>query len=275
MAEDSLRLCREQLQARLQYYRELGIESLAIQWTPESHFAGNLNSLPFFASRDSLRDSASDARSEAAIPNGSDFQRVGNLSLFETHASDQTPAESLETIRADLGDCRRCKLCSTRTHIVFGSGTPEAKLVFVGEGPGADEDAQGLPFVGKAGQLLTKIIEAIQLKRDQVYICNVVKCRPPGNRFPEEEEIAACSPFLARQIASIRPSVICCLGTAAAQTILSTKTSIGKLRGRFHDYHGIAVLPTYHPSYLLRYPDAKRDVWEDMKKIRAFLNDLS
>ena len=189
-------------------------------------------------------------------------------------AVETTPSsETLESIRTDLGDCRRCKLCSGRTNIVFGSGTSEARLVFVGEGPGADEDAQGLPFVGAAGQLLTKIIEAIQLTRDQVYICNIVKCRPPSNRTPEEDEIAACSPFMFRQIESIRPRVICCLGAVAAQTVLGTKTAVGKLRGRFHDYHGIQVMPTWHPAYLLRNPNAKRDVWDDVKKIRALLDE--
>jgi uracil-DNA glycosylase len=148
--------------------------------------------------------------------------------------------------------------------------------VFVGEGPGADEDAQGLPFVGAAGQILTRIIEnVLDLKRDQVYICNVVKCRPPGNRFPEEDEIATCSPFLFRQLESIRPSIICCLGAAAIQTILRSKVSVGKLRGRFHEYRGIPVMPTYHPAYLLRNPEAKRDVWDDMKKVKVFLNELS
>jgi DNA polymerase len=195
-------------------------------------------------------------------------------SLSELSSSHQPSGESLDSIRTDLGDCRRCKLCSGRTNIVFGSGTSQTRLVFVGEGPGADEDAQGLPFVGAAGQLLTKIIEAIQLTRDQVYICNVVKCRPPSNRTPEEDEIAACSPFLFRQIESIRPQVICCLGAVAAQTVLGTKTAVGKLRGRFHDHRGIQVMPTWHPAYLLRNPAAKRDVWDDVKMIKALLDEL-
>ena len=196
---------------------------------------------------------------------------TGSPELF---SPSENARESLDSIRSDLGDCRRCKLCSGRTNIVFGSGTPHAKLVFVGEGPGADEDAQGLPFVGAAGQLLTKIIEAIQLTRDQVYICNIVKCRPPSNRTPEEDEIAACSPFMFRQIESIRPRAICCLGAVAAQTVLGTKTAVGKLRGRFHDYHGIQVMPTWHPAYLLRNPAAKRDVWEDVRKIKALLDEV-
>lgn len=256
----------EQLKARLEYYREIGIGDLAVPRTALSEIA---SALAWASHKSSSIPPAPQCSDTSASPT------EGNLSLFETPLTEQVaPCESLEQIRADLGDCRRCKLYSTRTNIVFGSGTPDASLLLVGEGPGADEDAQGLPFVGKAGQLLTKIIEAIQLTRDQVYICNVVKCRPPGNRFPEEDEIAACSPFLFRQIESIRPKIICCLGTAAAQTVLRTKTSIGKLRGRFHQYRGIQVMPTYHPSYLLRYPEAKRDVWEDMKKIRALLNEL-
>jgi DNA polymerase len=197
-----------------------------------------------------------------------------NTSLFELPASQQPSGETLDSIRTDLGDCRRCKLCSGRTNIVFGSGTSQTRLVFVGEGPGADEDIQGLPFVGAAGQLLSKMIEGIQLTREQVNICNVVKCRPPGNRTPEEDEIAACSPFLFRQLDSIRPQVICCLGVVATQTVLGTKTAVGKLRGRFHEYRGVQVMPTWHPAYLLRNPAAKRDVWDDVKKIRALLDEL-
>ena len=175
--------------------------------------------------------------------------------------------ETLENIRADIGDCQRCRLAQGRTHIVFGSGNPGAKLVFVGEGPGFEEDRQGEPFVGPAGQLLTRIIAAIKLKRTQVYICNVVKCRPPGNRNPEHAEIESCLSFLERQIAAIKPDFICALGTCAAQTLLKTDRPISKLRGRFHDYLGIKLLPTYHPAYLLRNPDRKRDVWEDMKML--------
>jgi DNA polymerase len=173
--------------------------------------------------------------------------------------------DSLECIVADMGDCRRCKLSKSRTHIVFGAGSPSAALMFVGEAPGFDEDQQGFPFVGKAGQLLTRIIQAINLNRDQVYICNVIKCRPPENRNPDPDEILACSPFLNRQIASIKPEFICALGTFAAHTLLRTTQPISKLRGRFYDYNGIRLLPTFHPSYLLRNPDKKREVWEDMK----------
>ena len=176
--------------------------------------------------------------------------------------------ESLEEIRIDLGDCRRCELSQNRSNIVFGSGNPQARLVFVGEGPGYEEDQKGEPFVGAAGQLLTKIIQSISLTRETVYICNIVKCRPPGNRNPLPEEIKACLPFLKRQIATIKPDFICALGTFAAQALLNTQEPISKLKGRFYDYMGIKVLPTYHPAYLLRNPDKKRDVWEDMKMLR-------
>lgn len=174
---------------------------------------------------------------------------------------------TLETIRTDLGDCRRCKLSKNRKNIVFGTGDPHAKLMFVGEGPGYEEDQMGEPFVGAAGRLLTKIIEAINLTREEVYICNIIKCRPPKNRNPMPDEINECFPFLKRQIASVKPDFICALGSFAAQTLLGTKLPISKLRGNFYDYMGSRVLPTYHPAYLLRNPNKKRDVWEDMKKL--------
>lgn len=174
---------------------------------------------------------------------------------------------TLEEVRAWMGDCRRCKLHQSRTHIVFGKGDPQARLVFVGEGPGRDEDLQGEPFVGQAGQLLTKIIQAMQLTREEVYITNIVKCRPPENRNPQPDEIAACGPFLKEQLRIIKPKIICALGTFAAQTLLQTDQKISALRGRFHDYHGIALMPTYHPAFLLRNSNFKRDVWEDMKKV--------
>jgi uracil-DNA glycosylase len=177
--------------------------------------------------------------------------------------------DTLKAVREELGDCRRCKLHSSRTQIVFGCGDPNAKLVFVGEGPGRDEDLQGEPFVGLAGQLLTKIIQAIQLTRQEVYIANIVKCRPPQNRNPEPDEISACEPFLVKQLEVIRPKLICALGTFAAQTLLKTDQRISVLRGRFHSYRGIPLMPTFHPAYLLRNPQNKREVWEDMKKIRS------
>lgn len=182
--------------------------------------------------------------------------------------------ETLEQIRKDLGDCQRCKLGATRKKLVFGVGNPKARLVFVGEGPGADEDEKGEPFVGDAGRMLNRIIAAMGLQREEVYICNVVKCRPPQNRNPEKDEIAACSPFLLRQLYSIRPEAIVALGTFAAQTVLGTKEPISKLRGKFHDFHGIPLMPTFHPSYLLRSggnSDSFWTVWDDMTQVLRLL----
>ena len=186
----------------------------------------------------------------------------------ETVAGDAAGAQELEAIRADLGDCRRCALAATRNRIVFGAGNPHAALMLVGEAPGAAEDEQGIPFVGKAGQLLTRILEAIDLGREDVYICNILKCRPPGNRNPQPEEIAACSGFLLRQIAAVRPRVLCTLGAFGVQTLLGTTESIGRLRGRVIDYGGIELVATYHPAYLLRNPMEKRKVWDDMRLVR-------
>jgi uracil-DNA glycosylase family 4 len=176
--------------------------------------------------------------------------------------------ETLEMIHKDLGECKRCKLHKGRRHIVFGAGSAKARLVLVGEGPGYEEDVQGVPFVGAAGQLLTKILGAIDLTRQDVYICNIIKCRPPGNRNPEPDEIAACFPFVERQIKAIKPRLICTLGTFAGQALLQTDKPISQLRGHFHAYGEIQLLPTYHPAYLLRNPARKRDVWEDMQKLR-------
>lgn len=183
----------------------------------------------------------------------------------------QITGETLEAIRTDIGDCQRCKLAPSRTHIVYGSGNPNAEIVFVGEAPGFEEDQQGLPFVGAAGQLLTKIIESIGVGREDVYICNILKCRPPNNRNPEADEVLACSSFLKRQISAIRPKIVCCLGKFAAQTMLRSGDSITRLRGHFEDVDGMRVIATFHPAYLLRSPEKKREVWEDMKQIRAEL----
>jgi DNA polymerase len=179
---------------------------------------------------------------------------------------------NLEELRAHLGDCRRCKLAPHRTHLVFGVGNPRARLVFVGEGPGRDEDLQGEPFVGRAGQLLTEIIaRGMRLQRSDVYIANVIKCRPPDNRNPEPDEVASCEPFLARQLELIGPEVIVALGKFAAQTLLRTKAPITQLRGRWYDYHGTKLMPTFHPAYLLRNPGDKRLVWEDIQKVMRAL----
>lgn len=189
--------------------------------------------------------------------------------------------DSLPRILEDIGDCTRCRLHKGRTKLVFGSGNPQAKLVFVGEGPGADEDAQGLPFVGRAGQLLTQMIEGtaskegIPIKRPDVYICNVVKCRPPENRTPEPDEMQTCGQFLFRQLMTIRPRAICALGSTAAKALLGTKEGVTKLRGRWHKWHDIPMMVTYHPSYLLRAYNvaAKREAWDDLKKVLHFVYD--
>jgi len=184
------------------------------------------------------------------------------------------PVEALAAVRADIGDCTRCKLHTLgRTQIVFGVGNPEADLMFVGEAPGGEEDIQGVPFVGRAGQLLTKIIEAIGLKREDVYIANVIKCRPPQNRNPEPDEVATCEPFLFQQIDIIKPKVIVALGKFGAQTLLRTLDPISRLRGRVFEYRGSKLIPTFHPAYLLRNPSSKREVWEDMKLVRKLLTE--
>jgi uracil-DNA glycosylase family 4 len=223
-----------ELAAQLQFFKDIGVDNLELSASPSGRGSG---------------EAGGEGRMTPAPPN----------------------IETLDSIRLDIGDCQRCKLAPTRTNIVFGSGNPHAELVFVGEAPGFDEDQQGLPFVGRAGQLLTKIIESINLKREDVYICNVLKCRPPDNRNPEPDEVAACNPFLRRQLAAIRPKVVCCLGTFAAQTVLQVAAPISKLRGKFFDMDGMRVIATFHPAYLLRSPDKKREVWEDMKQIRAEL----
>lgn len=255
--QEELRDLIAQAREHLRYYSELGLTHI-----------GEISTIippPQFVSKPTI-----------TMP--TKLENVTEQSLFGETASTsvETPYanETLEDIRRDLGDCRRCKLASTRTNIVFGEGSSNAELMFIGEGPGADEDATGRPFVGRAGQLLTKMIEAIDLKREDVYIANVVKSRPPGNRAPESDEVKACIPFLFRQIAAIRPKLIVALGNPAMQALLNTKDGITKMRGQFKDYPhipGIKVLPTFHPAYLLRSPDKKREAWEDLKMVRAFL----
>ncbi len=202
-------------------------------------------------------------------PKISSLPVVAGPSLFES--MDRIADDTLLKIREDLGECTRCKLHRARHKIVFGDGSPKAELVFVGEGPGADEDAQGLPFVGRAGKLLTQMIEAMGLQRKDVYICNVVKCRPPENRQPEEDEVSTCSPFLFRQIDAIAPKVIVCLGAVAAKTLLQTNRGISHFRGEWLEFRGRKLLATYHPAYLLRNPPAKSEVWKDLQKVMAVL----
>jgi uracil-DNA glycosylase family 4 len=206
------------------------------------------------------------------------FRDIGVRDLFLDRPSAPLAAglvpgsmPDLSTLAKFLTGCPRCKLSKTRTNVVFGQGNPKAELMFVGEAPGRDEDEQGLAFVGRAGQLLTKIIEAMGLKREQVWIGNVIKCRPPNNRNPEADEVASCRPFLEEQIRLISPKVIVTLGTFAAQALLETDEPIGRLRGRWRSAHGARVMPTFHPAFLLRTPERKKDVWEDMKLVRDFL----
>ena len=198
-------------------------------------------------------------------------ERVSENARAEKPAADAT-RESLDQIRVDLGDCQRCRLGRGRQKIVFGSGNPDARILFVGEGPGKDEDESGEPFVGKAGQLLTSIIEkGMRIPRDEVYICNVVKCRPPGNRNPEEDEVADCAPFLQRQVAAVAPDVVIALGKFAAHTVLQTTVPITRLRGQWGEYAGIPVMPTFHPAHLLRNPGLKREVWADIQLVMRHL----
>lgn len=214
-----------------------------------------------------FREPVATMREEQSLIHGT----VGDL--FADNA-EVMKARTLDELRAAIGDCQRCKLCSGRTNLVFGVGNPRAKLMFVGEGPGRDEDLQGEPFVGRAGGLLTDIItKGIGIKREDVYICNVVKCRPPDNRNPEPDEVAACEPFLNRQIALVRPEIIVGLGKFAVQTLLQSKLPITKLRGNWHNYQGIKLMPTFHPAYLLRNPADKKLVWEDIKKVIKELHD--
>ena len=261
------------IKEQLKFYREMGLEdiggtgpapgatfreppasvqSLEIE-SAESRLATPIVAVDLFGEPIGRTDAESRLRHQSA-------------SVPEVHDT------SLEAIREDIGDCQRCKLHEHRRTIVFGEGNPKASLAFVGEGPGAEEDATGRPFVGRAGQLLDKIIEAIGLKRGDVYIANIVKCRPPLNRTPERDEVETCEPFLFRQLMLIRPRVIVALGSPAFQCMLRTKESITRARGEWREWNGIKVMPTFHPAFLLRSPDKKREVWEDMKKVRDYLN---
>ena len=208
-----------------------------------------------------------------------DLRRQGIVSVpssvraepVEARTASADKATALEPVRLQAMDCKLCKLCKERNSVVFGDGTLDARLVFVGEGPGRDEDKQGTPFVGAAGQLLNKIIVAMKMDRPEVYICNIVKCRPPNNRPPEEDEIASCMPYLEQQLAVIQPKVICALGKTAASALLESEAPMSAMRGRTFERNGIPLVVTYHPAYLLRNPAAKKDVWEDMQKVLAIL----
>lgn len=248
---------QEQILEHLKFYKDLGVRWVGGSTLKKQRSVSSPEKKPAASAPSKTAPAAAAAHSYS-----SRFDQV------------QTPQEPLDAIRADLKDCKRCKLSSGRKNIVFGHGNPNADLMFVGEAPGADEDEQGLPFVGRAGQLLTKIVESIELRREDVFICNILKCRPPGNRNPETEEIASCEQFLFRQIASVKPKVICALGTFGAQTLLRTTEPISRLRGTLIDYRGSKFIATFHPAYLLRNPNEKRKVWEDMLVIRNYLRSL-
>jgi uracil-DNA glycosylase family 4 len=266
---------REKLEAWLRYYDDLNLGAF---YTDRRTMPKRASKKP--APEKALASKASAAKQEVERPaiTHAPVKAAATLpvlsvttasSMFDI--SERIEGDTLARIREDLGECTRCRLHTTRNKIVFGAGNEHAELVFVGEGPGRDEDMQGLPFVGRAGKLLTQMIEAMGLTRDQVYIANVVKCRPPENRKPEEDESATCSPFLYRQIDAIAPKAIVCLGLTAAQSLLKTKDSISKIRGQWLDYRGTKLMVTYHPAYLLRNPPAKREVWDDLQKVMALL----
>lgn len=264
---------RNQVSAWLGFYRELGIDEFyrrsAVK--PDAGEAAAEIQNPQFPAQQPQAARAFAPTTLASKPAPSVATPVRAMSLFESPPPARRENETLEQIRADLGDCHRCRLAAGRKTIVFGQGNPKADLVFVGEGPGADEDEQGLPFVGRAGQLLNRMLQFVEIKRQDVYICNVVKCRPPGNRTPERDEIETCSPFLLRQIESIKPRLICCLGAPAVRTLLGIKEGITKIRGRFYDFAGTKALATVHPAYVLRNAGEERLLREDFEKIRDFL----
>lgn len=280
---------RKELKAWLEFYQELGIEGLylrkpgnaatptvveAAQSAPAAVAAPSKPLQPPAPKWVPARTAPAPAVAKPAPPPPAAAIRppAPAFNLFEAPPAARSGPETLEQIRQDLGDCRRCKLAPTRKTIVFGVGDPHAALVFVGEGPGADEDEQGLPFVGRAGKLLNRIMESVGLKREEVYICNVVKCRPPGNRTPEKDEIDSCSPFLYRQIESINPRLVCCLGAPAARTLLGIKEGITKVRGQFFNFGATKALATVHPAYVLRNPREEKILREDFEKIRDFLS---
>ena len=260
---------REKLEAWLRYYDDLNLGAFYTDRRTKGKRVIKRAAENAPAAEPFVRTPIAGATPPKIAPHVSVLPVMNAPSLFE--AIDRVENDTLERIREDLGDCTRCRLHEQRNKIVFGAGNPRAELVFVGEGPGHDEDVQGLPFVGRAGKLLTQMIEAMGLTREQVYICNVVKCRPPENRKPEDDEVATCSPYLFRQLDVIAPKAIVCLGLTAAQALLKTKDSISRFRGEWFDYRGTKLLATYHPAYLLRNPNAKGEVWKDLQKVMAHL----
>jgi uracil-DNA glycosylase family 4 len=271
---------QKRIEERLRYHQELGIglfyRDRRGAETCSATCESSLGISATIVSEEeiSLPKSASQIRTEKTAATTStsfvgNILPTGGVSLFT--AVEKVKDDSLLKIREDIGECTRCKLHKGRHKIVFGDGNPKAQLVFVGEAPGADEDRQGIPFVGRAGKLLTQMIEAMGLQRQDVYICNVVKCRPPENRKPEEDEVSTCSPYLLRQLDTIAPKVLVCLGAVAAQTLLETNRGISQFRGEWLDWRGHKLMATYHPAYLLRNPAAKSEVWKDLQKVMAEL----
>jgi DNA polymerase len=260
---------RDQLKAHLEFFGELGVDG--VRFEPEWRTRALAHSRTRVSEPEPIAEPERPApvHLEPTHPEPEHAEPTQRVQMFTS------AADALQALRVEIGPaCTRCKLHTLgRKQVVFGVGNPNADLMFVGEAPGADEDIQGEPFVGRAGQLLTKIIEAIDLKREQVYIANVIKCRPPGNRNPEPDEVDTCEPFLFRQIDVIKPKVIVALGKFAAQSLLRTTEPITKIRGREFKYRNAILMPTYHPAYLLRNPASKREVWEDMKRVRAILAD--
>jgi DNA polymerase len=263
----------EKLRDWLRYYEDIGIGLFYMDRTANLKRSAKTSAA---VEHITTQPQAANATKPAELPvvrvesqQAMDLPGAVGPSLFE--AAERIMDDTLEKISADLGECTRCKLHRGRTNIVFGVGNPHAELMFIGEGPGHDEDIQGLPFVGRAGKLLTQMIQAMGLRREDVYIANVVKCRPPENRAPEKDEVATCMPYLLRQIGAISPKVIVCLGSVAAQALLGTNKGVSRFRGQWLDFRGTKLMPTYHPAYLLRNPHAKPEVWGDLKKVMAFL----
>jgi DNA polymerase len=267
------------LKGHVQYFNELGIELVEPSPIASHAVAKKQETAPVAKPRTSVRDAKAPVPSPVTETVSSPVKRgtISEAALFKDLSAQPEQLlpseETFEAIHAEIGDCTRCPLHDGRTNVVHTEGNRNARLMFVGEAPGADEDAQARPFVGRAGQLLTKIIEAIGFKRDEVLIGNINRCRPPGNRAPTAEEAAVCKPYLLREIASVQPDVIVVMGNTAVHNLLDTKEGITKLRGRFHDYKGVPVMPTFHPAYLLRDPSKKRETWEDLKKVRDFLDE--
>ncbi len=257
------------------YFSELGIETIALS---NDRIRSEKSSPTSAAAVHPHRPAPTRSQPPALSPTVTVSEPASRGSLFGELAPPQTTFaqsnERLEDVWQDIGDCTRCGLCEGRTQVVNTYGNHRARLMFIGEAPGADEDAQGRPFVGRAGQLLTKIIEAIGLKREDVIIGNVNRCRPPGNRQPNLEEAAICRPFLFREIAAVKPDVIVVMGNTALRNLLESREGITRVRGKFQDFRGIKVMPTFHPAYLLRDPSKKRETWEDLKKVRDYLDNL-